>query len=120
LKILIIDDSNAFTFMFNSMLSELGLTCDSAKDGLEAISLMNKTEYDFIFFDWVMPMMNGKEFLKFQYENDFSKSELVLMSSQVNDEILKYVNNYGVSNILTKPFSIDHLQSCLRYSKQAA
>lgn len=62
-KCLIVDDDDAWQHVLSSLINRLeDLTLVGvAKDGFEAINMLNKTEVDIIFLDISMPEMDGLE-----------------------------------------------------------
>lgn len=62
-KLLVVEDDQALNDAF-SLVLERDYDVDTAFDGQEALELVNKKEYDLILLDLLMPIMDGKEFLK--------------------------------------------------------
>ena len=58
-KILVVDDEPINRDVISIMLQEAGLTVDLAKDGEEAISKVQQWNYDVVFMDMRMPVMDG-------------------------------------------------------------
>jgi len=64
-KILIVDDDKSIAQLLKSFLENEGYQCDAAGDGLEALEFIkNGHQVDLVLLDFVMPRMNGFEFLK--------------------------------------------------------
>jgi two-component system, sensor histidine kinase and response regulator len=59
LKVLAVDDANDNLFLIREILSPLTKNIDFASNGLEAIKQMDKKEYDIVFMDIQMPVMDG-------------------------------------------------------------
>lgn len=69
-RILIVEDDQALNDAF-MMILDKDYTVDGAFDGQEALDFTKKNEYDLILLDLLMPIMDGKQFLKaFQNKND--------------------------------------------------
>ncbi|MCR5508897.1 MAG: response regulator [Lachnospiraceae bacterium] len=60
-KVLIVDDMKMNILVFRGLLKGTELTIDSALSGVEAIRMTEKTRYDIIFMDHLMPEMDGVE-----------------------------------------------------------
>jgi len=60
-KILLVEDNHVNRKIFIAMLKEYHLTCDIAVDGSEALVAIATTDYDIIFMDCQMPVMDGYE-----------------------------------------------------------
>lgn len=62
-KILIVEDDQALNDAFTMILSN-DYDVASAFDGKEALDFTNKSDYDLILLDLLMPVMDGKAFLR--------------------------------------------------------
>ncbi len=60
-RLLIAEDSQVNRDVLLGMLEDLSLRPDIAENGVEALDLYRKNEYDFIFMDCQMPMLDGYE-----------------------------------------------------------
>lgn len=60
-QILLVEDNEINRKVFTSLLKRKGMTCDIAMDGKEAVEAVGKKEYDIIFMDCQMPVMDGYE-----------------------------------------------------------
>lgn len=58
-RALIVDDIPVSQKLMEMRLRKLSFICDYAKDGKEAVEKAAKTDYDLIFMDCDMPVMNG-------------------------------------------------------------
>ena len=63
-KILIADDEEKIREMIGKYAKHEGLEVALAKDGLEALELFKKEDYDVVILDVMMPNMDGFETLK--------------------------------------------------------
>jgi len=61
--ILIVDDDRISQRMIKSVLKELKCTYDTADNGKEALEILhdNHKQYDLVFMDWQMPIMDGHQ-----------------------------------------------------------
>ena len=62
--ILVVDDLASVRFYHQSLLKQAGYATLSARDGLEAVAVLEKQPVDLVLLDLLMPKMNGTEFLK--------------------------------------------------------
>ncbi|MDG6773198.1 ATP-binding protein [Thiomicrorhabdus sp. ZW0627] len=58
-KVLVVDDSKINRMVLSGYLKELDCTVVEAKDGFEAWELFQKDDFDFVFMDIQMPIMDG-------------------------------------------------------------
>lgn len=59
MKILTVDDDHICRLVMSGYLNRLGFDCDVVNSGQEAINAFDKTFYDIMFIDYMMPDMNG-------------------------------------------------------------
>ncbi|MDP2843853.1 MAG: response regulator, partial [Acetobacterium sp.] len=80
----------------------------SAQDGLKLLEDSEKIEL--IFLDWNMPGMNGLEFLKtIKKDDQFKHIPVVMVTTENMPESIIEAVKAGVSQYITKPFSIEEL-----------
>ncbi|TGE32242.1 response regulator [Desulfosporosinus sp. Sb-LF] len=59
LKLLVVEDNEINRLFFTKLLKMKGFSCDVAVNGLEAVRASNDMDYDIIFMDCQMPVMDG-------------------------------------------------------------
>ena len=102
-KILFVDDEEAIRAGFREYAEFVGFEVTEAKDGMEAVSLVRRNDYDIIIMDIMMPGMDGFTACK---EIQKSKDIPVLMLSARTEEYDKlYGFDVGADDYVTKPFS---------------
>ena len=117
-RILAIDDDPFILSFFRDTAEVMGIYCDTANDGLEALSLAAKKEpYNIYFVDWEMPEMNGIEFTRIIKEMGVNNSIVIMISSHDWDQIKNEAEGAGVSRFIPKPLFktsiIDCINECL-------
>ena len=123
LQILIIDDDEINNFIAAKLIDKIPpkATVNTCLNGLEGIdfvkSKLDKQDEmpDIIFLDINMPVMNGWEFLD-EYEkikSQIKKSICInmLSSSVYNDDIIKAEAFDTVQKFISKPLTVDKIQS---------
>jgi PAS domain S-box-containing protein len=60
-KVLVVDDLDMNLYVIKGMLSPYGLQIDTAESGNEAIEKIKQNQYDLVFMDHMMPVMDGIE-----------------------------------------------------------
>ncbi len=58
-RILVVDDDDNLRELLAIVLSQDGRVVDTARDGIEALELLNQNRYDLIISDLRMPGLNG-------------------------------------------------------------
>ncbi len=60
-KALVVEDNKFNQVVVLNMLKKIGITCKIAENGQEALEMLDQAEFDLIFMDVRMPVMNGYE-----------------------------------------------------------
>jgi putative two-component system response regulator len=86
-----------------------------AGNGEEALDAIQKTTYDLVLLDMILPEMSGKEvLLAIRADDRFSNMKVILVSGQAPPDELSQLMNYGADDFLSKPFSAIQFQGRLR------
>ena len=92
----------------------------TAKDGFEAVDILQGQLPSVILVDMEMPRMNGLELTAHVRANDATKHIPVIMITSRNTEKHRSLAKAaGVDTYLNKPFSEDELLHCLESSIHA-
>lgn len=115
MKVLIVDDSGTSRRIIRHVLTNLGMQhFTEARDGMEAIRLLDTQLFDLVVTDYHMPSVDGAELLTFIRENSNQRSIPVLMVTSESDQSrLAAVQQVGVSAICDKPFETDTVRRIL-------
>ena len=115
LNVLIVDDSFTARRHITRVLNNLGIEkITEAKDGKEAVEIINNNFFDLIVTDYNMPEMDGRELTEFVRNESGQASIPVLMVSSESDENrLAAVQQAGVSAICDKPFEPGNVKQLL-------
>ena len=109
LNILIIDDDQFTRELVKTMLKPIPtLTVHQAKDGVNALLMLETNRYDMFILDLYMPNMSGEEFIKrIKVKNEIhSSSPIVLITTdRLSSTRLKSME---VNYYLTKPFDFNN------------
>lgn len=112
-KALIVEDNEINQLVTSQMLESIGFDIDIANDGLEAVDMVNKSNYDIVFMDLQMPKMDGFEATK--KIREFNKNTpIVALSAAVMDEDKELTSLAGMNNHLAKPLIRSELESILK------
>ncbi len=112
--VLLVDDSALIRRMVGNMLNSLGTDVVSAKDGEEALEMLEYNKVDLVLSDYHMPRMNGPELigkLRLTYNKD--DLPIFLISGVENVEKQQEVIDNGANGILLKPVSGKNLKDLL-------
>ena len=113
-EILIVDDDFICLEMAKDILESQGASIYSAKNGKEAIDKIGQQKLDLIIIDYEMPVMNGIEFLKYRKSHtDIFEIPVLLLTGSCNEVLENEARDYGVTDILKKPYSKEELLGML-------
>lgn len=107
-RALIIDDDVETQEYGKKVMDKLGVTCDIASSGKEALAMMHKAYnesrgYDICFIDWRMPGMTGIEVTKAIREAFDDDTVIVVASAYDVAEIDKEAKMNGANVVVAKP-----------------
>lgn len=85
-KILVIEDDHALSDAFSIVLSKEGYKVDCARDGQEGLEYTQTATYDLILLDLLMPVLDGKGFLK-KFDNTTHTPIIVFSNLDAKDDI---------------------------------
>jgi signal transduction histidine kinase/CheY-like chemotaxis protein len=102
-RILVVDDNDVNLMFVTNLLKKVGLQCDNAKNGCQAVEKFNNNHYDLILMDLKMPVMNGFEATQIIRAQGSQVPVIALTASAFTDERDKALSN-GFSEYLVKPF----------------
>ena len=105
MKILSVDDNKTNLLIIESYAKILSLGIDSFLNPIEALENSNNLEYDLVIVDYMMPEMNGLDFIKIfrqKYENI-----PIIMLTAVGDDMNLQIKalEYGANDFLSKPIN---------------
>jgi Response regulator containing CheY-like receiver, AAA-type ATPase, and DNA-binding domains len=113
LNILIADDEEGLRFSLASILEIEGYDVQTAGDGLEALELVKKNEFDIAFFDIRMPEMNGVEAFK-RIKEISPETIVVMMTAYAMNDLIKEAVKEGAFACISKPFEIEDVLNTVK------
>lgn len=124
-RALIADDSLSVRRALEQLLRDAGFEVDAARDGLEALGVLNRHTPDVILLDLEMPKLSGLEVASFVRQTDqFKHVPVVMITSRTGDKHRQMAKEAGVDLLLTKPYSdeylLDYLQRRLTENARSA
>jgi len=106
--ILVVDDDEIVREAISSLLSDEGYSVLSARDGIDAITILRVEEMDLVITDLRMPGADGNEVLKYAVKNDPDIVVVILTAYGTLDTALNSIKD-GAYDYLTKPFKIQEI-----------
>ena len=115
LKVLIADDDRINRHILEYMLKQYNLEVCSAKDGEEALEILEQNECNLIILDSIMPKMDGFETIKHIRANKKYNSTPVIIhtSFSLGNNTIENIFKLGFDSYLPKPFNKHELKALL-------
>lgn len=114
-RVLVVDDNDAAREILSSNVKALGLCCDSAKDGYQAIERVQRAqfegdEYQLILVDWQMPKMDGIETCR-HIINQSKKTlpTMIMVTAHSLATVKQAAIDVDIAGYLTKPVTLSSL-----------
>ncbi len=115
-RMLLVEDNKTNQMVAKIMLKKIGCQADVAENGQEAIDKASQTDYDFIFMDVHMPLVDGYQATQTirQHEQSQAKkaSVIIAMTAGANEDIEQCME-VGMNDHLRKPFKKEDLEGVL-------
>jgi len=117
-RILVADDEESMRWVLSKALRKKGFTVDLAKDGEEALRLIQADGYELAILDIKMPGISGLELLDKVRE---LKSELlvVIMTAEASMKNAVEAMKRGAYDYITKPFDLDVIDAIVEKVNRA-
>lgn len=106
IKILIVDDEKAICDLIDLNLSASGYHCQSVQNGLDAIDLIEKENFDLILLDIMLPDVDGYELMEYIRPMGIPVIFITAKNS-VTDKVKGL--RMGAEDYIVKPFEIIEL-----------
>lgn len=114
-KILIVDDVEVVLKLEEILLKRTGSQVIKAKDGREALALVQQQKPDIVLLDLVMPEMNGDVVTRFiKQAPATANTTVIIVTSKGDDATAERCKNAGADYFLTKPIRQDQLLQIVR------
>ena len=112
---LVVDDSITVRRVTERFLQRNGMRVVTAKDGLDAISVLGDHKPDVILLDIEMPRMDGYEFASHVRNDDrVADVPIIMITSRVGDKHRARAIEIGVNDYLGKPYQDAQLLDAIR------
>lgn len=112
LKILIVDDSELNVLVVQKNLEFSGFDFQIAHDGLSAVKMVQKGNFDLILMDLHMPTMDGieaTELIRNLPEPKYKELPIIGLTASTEKFFLERINSAGFTDLVTKPFRTEDL-----------
>ncbi|RPH33801.1 response regulator, partial [bacterium] len=107
-RILAVDDEPVILDSFRKILVVAGYAIDTLESGREALGLVQKNKYDFVFTDLKMPEMDGLDVVK-GVKHFSPETDVIVITGYATVESAVDAMKYGAMDYVQKPFTEDEL-----------
>jgi len=112
MRALIVDDSSFIREYLRHLLDRMGIVCEEAVDGSEALTVLAAAqEFDLMLLDVNMPVMNGLECVRALREARLGPEMKVMMvTTEADHTFISTALDSGADEFLMKPFTPESLR----------
>src|SRR5512139_2679948 len=116
LRILVVDDDLLNQQLMQILLKQEGHHVELASNGLEAFDIIKLQQFDIVFMDLNMPVMDGRQASRHirEWENGVQRTFIVALTASYLPDEKQGLREAGVDNYIAKPFEVRHIQQLLR------
>lgn len=102
-RILVVDDEEEVCTLFQDALEESGHAVSTTNESSEALEMINSQDYDLVFLDLKMPIMDGAELFR---EIRIAKPYLpvTVITGYPDSDLMMKALTYGPLGVMKKPF----------------
>lgn len=116
-RVLLVDDALENRELMRLLLLKLPLTLDEAVNGQEAYNLFEKNNYDLVFMDIQMPVMDGytatRMIRRFEEQTKQKRTSIVALTAHAYEADIRACLDAGCDDHIAKPFKKKTLLQCL-------
>ena len=110
-KVLVVDDDSENQAVIAEILGFNDIAFDIAEDGQQAVNMVQDHDYQLVFMDIMMPVMDGLEATKQIRELDSAKASVPIVAVSARRDLKAQAQwtSQGLNDFLTKPFTEQNL-----------
>ena len=101
-RLLVVDDDRAIRKLLERIARRAGFEVDGAKDGLEALEMLDRAEYDIALIDLMMPRLSGYELV--QLIGTRERRPVLIVATALTNGDCASVDDTLVREVIRKPF----------------
>lgn len=116
LRALIVEDNDVEARLIEASLNVIGVTdVMTANDGAKALALIESSQqaFSFVVCDWMMPNMDGLEFLE-RFRKIQPETPFVMLTAKTEAKDFHKAKGLGANYFLMKPLTPDDLRIRLK------
>ena len=106
--ILVVDDDTGMRNSLRELLALHGINCTLARDGQQALELLNNNSFDLVLLDLNMPKKNGLQVMN-EIHDHYSETDIIVLSGEASFENSREAFRMGAADFLNKPYNPSEL-----------
>jgi DNA-binding response OmpR family regulator len=110
-RLLVVDDDRAIRKLLERIARRAGFEVDGAKDGLDALEMLDRADYDIALIDLMMPRLSGYELV--QRIGTRERRPVVIVATALCNSDVASVDDTLVRQVIRKPFDVQALVAAL-------
>jgi DNA-binding response OmpR family regulator len=110
-RLLVVDDDRAIRKLLERIARRAGFEVDAAKDGMEALEMLDQRDYDIALIDLMMPRLSGYELV--QRMGTRARRPIVIVATALTASDVASVDDTLVRHVIRKPFDVSAVVAAL-------
>ena len=110
-RVLVVDDDRAIRKLLERIARRAGYEADGAKDGVEAVEMLDRADYDIALIDLMMPRLSGYELV--QHISTRERRPAVIVATALTSGDATSVDDTLVRRVIRKPFDVHAVAATL-------
>ena len=111
-RVLLVEDDAALVALVSKALSANGYDVETARDGVEGLTKLDKAPPNLVIIDVMMPQLDGMTFVRAIKSHKGTRHiPVIFLTAKSDSRSVVEGINLGAKFYITKPFSIDDLLS---------
>ena len=117
-RLLVVDDDRAIRKLLERIARRAGFEVDGAKDGIEALEMLDQRDYDIALIDLMMPRLSGYELV--QRIGTRERRPVVIVATALTNGDVASVDDTLVRQVIRKPFDVHAVVAALNIAMTPA
>ena len=114
-RVLVVEDDVAIRDMLCFSLRHSGFECDAVSDAESGLALLAQQRQDIILLDWMLPGVDGIEFIRRLRSNEyFAEIPVIMLTAKGESEDMVKGLSVGADDYVNKPFSPPELMARIK------
>jgi len=114
-QVLVVEDDTAIRDMLCFSLRHSGFQCESVADAESGLALLKEPQPDIILLDWMLPGIDGIEFIRRLRANEYTAAiPVIMLTAKGESEDMVKGLSVGADDYVNKPFSPPELMARIK------